>query len=381
VTEQVPPIRGLEARAETPFRFIGQEQFEQEFRAQFLEQNPPERIAAEQDLYIRLGLLPEDADLEALVLSLYGSQVAAYYDTRTKAFTVVQRENFEFGVDDEVIVAHEYDHALQDQHFDLEATEITDPGEGDRALAALGLIEGDATALMLDWAQTHLEFEELIALLSTSLSPADQALLDSMPPILRRQLEFPYLDGFAFITALRLEGDWAAVDAAFADRPKSTEQILHPEKYTTREEPIVVEIGDLASRMGNGWRESYRQTMGELLTGVFVADGASGGPQIPGLPSTQPNAEAAAGWGGDRVVSLDGPDGVWAVYWEMRWDTDVDADEFESAAEAAMADLATPHIIMVVAASGPGAPPRSIALLIASDTASLDLLSEALASR
>ena len=34
---------------------------------------------------------------------------------------------------DKVFVAHEYTHALQDQHFDLEANRINDLTEGDAA--------------------------------------------------------------------------------------------------------------------------------------------------------------------------------------------------------------------------------------------------------
>ncbi len=30
-----------------------------------------------------------------------------------------------------------------------------------------------------------------------------------MPVLLRRQLEFPYIDGFAFVNAIRGRGDWA----------------------------------------------------------------------------------------------------------------------------------------------------------------------------
>ena len=38
----------------------------------------------------------------------------------------------------------------------------------------------------------------------------------------------------------RSTGGWDAVDAVFADLPRSTEQVLHPEKYEAREAPIDV---------------------------------------------------------------------------------------------------------------------------------------------
>lgn len=376
ITEQVPPIRGLEPLDDVPFRFITPERFEAELRDLFLADNPPERVTAEEDLLKRLGLLDQHADLEELVLELYGSQVAAFYDTRTRRFTVIQRdESAEFGPADAIVVAHEYVHALQDQHFDLEGTAVVDPAEGDRALGTLGLIEGDAVTVMLDWALANLTFEELLGI-QEAVTPADQELLESVPPVLRRQLEFPYIDGLAFVTALRSGGGYEAVDAAFGDRPISTEQIMHPEKYLEREDPIVVELPDVAAALGEGWTASYEQTLGELLIGVLVADGESApGPAVPGLLPALPNAEAAAGWGGDRLVSLDGPDGAWAVVWQTAWDAELDAEEFSTAAAAAMEDLPFPHEIEPSAATDLDDP---VLVLVASDSATLGLVRAAL---
>ena len=33
-------------------------------------------------------------------------------------------------------------------------------------------------------------------------------------------------------------------------------------------------------------------------------------------------AAGSAGWGGDRLVSLDGPDGAWAIVWQTAWDSE-----------------------------------------------------------
>ena len=79
-----------------------------------------------------------------MMLAMYESQVAAYYDPDTKTMTIVQRDT-EFGPADRIFVAHEYDHALQDQYWDLKSIEVVDPSLGDKANAHLGLIEGDAT--------------------------------------------------------------------------------------------------------------------------------------------------------------------------------------------------------------------------------------------
>ena len=47
-------------------------------------------------------------------------------------------------------------------------------------------------------------------------------------------------------------------------------------------------------------------------------------------------SDAAAGWGGDRLAVMNGPDGAWAVAWKTAWDTAADAAAFEKAATTAL---------------------------------------------
>ena len=46
--------------------------------------------------------------------------------------------------------------------------------------------------------------------------------------------------------------------------------------------------------------------------------------------------DAAAGWGGDRLAVVEGPDGAWAVAMQTAWDTEADAAAFETAATTAL---------------------------------------------
>jgi hypothetical protein len=114
--------------------------------------------------------------------------------------------------------------------------------------------------------------------------------------------------------------------------------------------------------------------MGEMQIGVWLADG-QGGSGAAGLQL--PNAGAAAGWGGDRVASLDGPGDAWAVVWQTAWDSDGDGQEFASAAEAAMADLSGAHTV-VLGGDVVGGLPAPVLVLIASDDATLAQLQQGL---
>ncbi len=177
VIQQVPPIRELDALVDVPYEFITRQQFSDELLELQFSEVPEETRAAEENLYKRLGLLPDDADLDQLLVDLYGAQVAAYYRPDTKRFYIITDNEDAFCASDKIIVAHEYTHALQDQHFDLEATRIKDLTQGDAALGQLGAVEGDATMTMQLWTQQSLSPEEAFEVLLESL----QGLTDPDP--------------------------------------------------------------------------------------------------------------------------------------------------------------------------------------------------------
>jgi hypothetical protein len=165
------------------------------------------------------------------------------------------------------------------------------------------------------------------------------------------------------------------VDAAWAAQPVSTEQILHPELYP-RELPVDIELPDVAASLGPGWATSYAQTLGEMQIGVWVADGEKARTLFPVLPAQLPRAEAATGWGGDRLVSLDGPDDAWAIVWQTDWDSAADAREFREAARDAMKDLPGAHAVSGADLGGGLSSP--VLVLIADSVATLSSVEAAL---
>jgi hypothetical protein len=177
--------------------------------------------------------------------------------------------------------------------------------------------------------------------------PGDPDVLSSMPPILRREYELPYLDGRAFVDALRDAGGWDAVNAAWSDPPRSTEQILHPGRYPD-DVPVDVALDGVAARMGDGWSQQWRQSMGEARIGVWLADGSSPERSNPTQPADWPRAGAAAGWGGDQLVSLVGPGDSWAIVWQTDWDSADDASQFASAASDVLSGLTGAHAVQEV---------------------------------
>jgi hypothetical protein len=331
----VEAIRGLSPTAAVEPVLIDEAQLRTNLAAEFDAAQTPQQLADTEAMLEALGLLPKGASLRQLTLDFQAGQVAGYYSPEKDQLFVVQRTEG-VGAVAESTYAHEFTHQLQDQHVDLEALGTAVADQSDRSLARLALVEGDATSVQATWMTANLNAKEMGEILAASLDPAAVAALQNAPAFLRDTSIFPYQEGFAFVSGLLAKGQYAAVDAAFADPPDSTEQILHPEKYATREDPIKVAIrGDLAKAVGPGWSLATQDTLGELLLRIWLAEG--------GVPPGTARA-AAAGWGGDRAVLLRGPGGATCVGLATVWDSAAEATEF----------LAAVHSI-TVSAAGPGA--------------------------
>ena len=115
---------------------------------------------------------------------------------------------------------------------------------------------------------------------------------------------------------------------------------------------------DLATRLGTGWSVPLQDTFGEFQLGIWLREA--------GVASGDATA-AAAGWGGDRLAVVEGPDGAWGVVIDTVWDTEKDATEFADAANAAVGAL--PDKGLVAESTG-----KRVTILLASDEATLQAL-------
>jgi len=349
IAAQVEHIRGLQPNADVTPVVIDQATLTKNLTADFDRSNPASAIAHSQAELITLGLLPPGTDLRAAVLAFQSGQVLGYYSPEEHKLFVVSRAGG-IGPTQRLTYSHEFTHELQDQHFDLKSLGLDAQDQGDRSLARLSLVEGDAVSVQYAWMATALSQEELGQVLAESLDPAGLAALNAAPPILRETSLFPYTAGLSFVQQLLGTTGYPAVDAAFASPPDSTEQILHPEKYAAHEAPVeVTPAKDLGSHLGSGWSEVALDTLGEEFLRVWLNQHGSANAYA-----------AAAGWGGDRLVLLSGPAGANVVVLETVWDTPTDATEFGAAVGTFSATLSatvvhTAGSSRVSIAIGPGA--------------------------
>ena len=362
IEDQVVAIRALPRKSAVDPKAMDAAALRAFIEKDFAKENPAERVAADERLAKVLGLLPAASSLADLYKELLTSQVVGLYSPEDKALYVLQTSGG-LGPSERLIYSHEFTHALQDQHFDLLAytRAMQEPWESDRALARLSLVEGDATLVMTLWAQSNLTRQELLKVVQDAADPKAAEIMARMPPILRETALFAYSQGGTFVSGLFQGGAWGPVDRAYAAPPDTTEQVMHPAKYTSREAPVAVAVPEgLAGRMGAGWSIGAEDTFGEFHLQVWLR-----GPT--GAPSAG-TATAAAGWGGDRVALLDGPNGVRAVALLTAWDTAQDAAEFAAAAKTAI----DAYKLNAEIVAQPGS--KSVRVLVGSDDPTIDRL-------
>ncbi len=325
-------VRQLRLRRQVTIEIEDGDAIARSLRSQIKE----EEIERARLLYGGLGLLDAEADLQSMFADILGEQVIGYYDPESGRLVI--RDDVMAGLlgsfgpeqtqEARLVLVHELVHALQDQRLGLgESYEKERTADADNAFRAV--VEGDATLAMLAQAlrQQGIPLSAATAGIQQMGDYVDlNALvrgdkLDDAPAILRVTLVAPYLRGLQFVAAVQGRGGWPAVNNAHRRPPPTSEQILHPDKYFAREPAEDIRIPDNEALLTAGFDRMAEDTLGELELSVYLGQGRPSGT----------DEQAAAGWGGDRLVVYRRKQEI-AVVWWTSWDSDSDAQEALSAA-------------------------------------------------
>lgn len=266
-------------------------------------------------------LIDPHEDLMSLLQSLFAEEIAGFYDAESGTIYLIDNGSVD-KVEDRVLFAHEFTHALQDQHFDLLALGIysTDNSlpTADQAQAIRALIEGDAEVVQEQYIANVLTQQEVVVLSQAGIR-GSRSPLDRAPRVVREFVLFPYAYGERFVTALYEEGGWERVNGAYFILPASTEHILHPERYLQGDQPQLVVLPALEETLGDDWLPVYDDSVGEFFLRVY----------LEGWLEPSVAAAAAEGWGGDHcVVYHNDTTGQSVMMLHVTWDTQEDAGEF-----------------------------------------------------
>lgn len=326
-------IRGLTIKRQVPCRLQDKEEVKGYLLETIKTKIPAQKLQMESLVFRTLGFLPERFDYEKGIVDLYLSQIGGYYDPEKQRYVMAA---WLPDVLQTTVAVHELTHALQDQYFNLKLFTDEKKFNGDELLARSALVEGDATAVMMDYARRMMgqppiakdsNVEGVMMQNVVGASMATSAV--QVPQSLQLMLIFPYTAGLRFAHQALQKGGYPALDAMFKRPPRSTEEILHPEKYYTAGPDFkVVQLKDfLPLSVGTSVIKSdaavlYEDVVGEFATSILIGE-VSGDKRLA--------SKVAQGWGGDRVAVFENTIGERYLVWASNWDTEADAQEFKEA--------------------------------------------------
>jgi hypothetical protein len=326
ILKVVSRLRALDIKQSVKSSFKTKDEIEQAVIRDLDENTPPEEFEASQKTLLKLGLVSASFRLRDYVVQLLREQVAGFYEPKTKEFYLAAWLPIS---DQKRVIAHELVHALQDQHFNLRRFETWPKGDSDAELAAHALVEGEATLVMIeyDFEQQGMKLDmNKIGSLTDNMIEQDSdsdakayPVLANAPRVLKENLQFPYIYGAGFVGAVLKNRSWQALDSSYESLPASTEQIMHPERFLVRDNPVKIEMPDLAGSLGPNWKKADADVNGEFGYLVALAE------FIPKRTART----AADGWGGDRYALYENKtSGALLLVQFTTWDTENDAKEF-----------------------------------------------------
>ncbi len=296
ITERVEELRGLERSEELDVAFLSSADIERRVAELVREDYPAQEADLDRRLLAALGAVPADLDLQAVQAELVSGQVAGFYEPESGELVVRSDDPGQpLDATEQVTLAHEVEHALADQALGLDVEDPDQPS--DAARAALAVVEGDATLTMQRFALASFDLSQQLAMATDPEVLGSQQRLEDFPHALTAPLLFSYTEGLAFVCDRYAEGGWDAVDAAYAQRPATTAEILFPDRY-----PLTPVEPRQPGAPGGRWREARSDTFGAAdLLWLFAAPGDDAGAALAGA------RERAGDWAGGRsVVHTDG---------------------------------------------------------------------------
>jgi len=228
-----------------------------------------------------LGLAEGDVDLLEEQNDLSTEFFVAFFDPATDRIYVHGDDSSDLDVATRATLVHELTHALQHQHFDLEA--MVEEADQAAQLAQRGLIEGDAMNVEDAWVATlsDADQDEYFRTLDEFDDPSTD-----VPAALAVTAATPYALGPALASMLDRRGE---LNDAFTDGPTTDEHLLDPISFIEGDEPedvVAPELPDDAEQLDEG-------EFGAISLFTVLAERIDASIAL----------DAADGWGGDEYLT------------------------------------------------------------------------------
>ncbi|WP_049900755.1 Hvo_1808 family surface protein [Halococcus agarilyticus] len=348
---RIERVRELEFNRTVPVEVISREEFQQRPSAGTGGDAAPAFRTFDNAKFEGLFLIGEAENSLAVQQANRGQSVAGYYSPTEDSIVVVS-ESATPRLNRSTL-AHELVHALQDQQFDLAAS---NPATREAYNARNGLIEGEANYVQRrydDRCGGEWECLDLDAGSTANTSAGDGLHLGVYVLSF-----FPYADGPGFVDAIYQQRGWEGVNALHDDLPASTEQVIRPDLYG-EDAPTNVSIDDTSSE---GWsrvelerpgRPDYAVLGQSALAAMFAYTlyddynrstavspreflNTDGPGQVNQSDPFNYGLNYTDGWDGDKMFVYQQRNRTGYV-WKLTWDSPAEAREFVAGYEQLLA--------------------------------------------
>jgi len=335
LSREIEALLGPKFKRPVPVRRVDEE-FVEKFARETEDKQIPKRVrAVVQKLAVRLRHVPAGYDMSEANIRLLRKMVLGFYDPDNDCYFVVKGRSEPGGLQFDMTAAHELGHAYRD--VDKDYWKRVREGvlrDEDRAIAVTCLVEGDAELIgrsVGEAVRSGVAIDKVLpGVVKTARFAANNTAAEAANPtmrgfplMLREMLITRYLIGMTFSAAVFERGGWPALERAFDDPPRSTEQILHPEKYLgpERDEPTTFKGGDPAAALGAGWSTLYTNTMGEFVVRIHFTE----------ILGRRRATRVSEGWDGARLHLCEREGQPLFFGLVSTWDSEADATEFARA--------------------------------------------------
>jgi hypothetical protein len=295
VLQQMSELTGLPIKSPLKKEIISRAEVEKYLSETLHAEMTPQEIHIQEATLQAFGLVSSDFNLEKFLISFYTEQAAGFYDPHRKTMFIADWVEPDM---QRLVLTHELTHALQDQNFDLEEFLKAARPDDDASSARQAMVEGHATAAMIQQVIAPLKLEDMPSLeplMATVIHQQFEELpaFNQAPFFFRFQALFPYVEGMGFMQRGLQAGGWKRLNSLFNDPPHTTKEIFEPQAYFEKQPLPKISLPSPAPLAGiRGLNFLTENTLGEL--GYYAVLGQ--------LISEDEAKSVARGWLADRYL-------------------------------------------------------------------------------
>jgi hypothetical protein len=233
VLHQMSELTGLPIKAPLQKRLINRDEVKKYLQDNIAQDVTPQEMHVQEAELQAFGLVSRDFKLQEFLLDFYTEQAAGFYDPHRKTMFIADWATPDM---QKLILSHELTHALQDQNFDLIKFMQADKGNDDATNTRQAIVEGHATAAMMQQLVEPMKLGELPSLEPIMAQVIHQQfeeypVFSKAPFFFRMEALYPYIQGMGFMQAGLKRGGWPGLNKLFANPPRATREIFVPNIY------------------------------------------------------------------------------------------------------------------------------------------------------